>query len=841
MSASSVLPDSAAQDDRTNESCLLNGSLDEALVQAIKDVHAIVPPLWPLADYVAVNPCVGLTDRGLLEAHQLLGSVRDCDLLMPRKFFQAQFLEGKLSAEILSAAHAQCLSEYPEWYRHFDLTELTEWLSGGDETSAEGEIRFRTVAEAVDQTQASSWSSHIVNDITRHCAAHYDEGQAAWSSPWKSASLYTAWREASKLGRRMDLLGLPGFRALVASLPACPTRALDDLLRMLNVPPSHARLFLLCQSFSVAGWASFVRYQVRESENAGKQNEDLTGLLAMRLAYDAALAQAPGIPWPLPLWPADADMQDGIAVAPRPTADVLARYALQVACELAYRRPLLQKLRTSAPCPKTSTRKSLQMVFCIDVRSEVMRRHLESIDASIETFGFAGFFGMPLEYVPLGSAQGTPQCPVLLQPSFQVHEHLRGLEQSTQDRAAHKRLAARLSRKLWKAFQSSATSCFSFVESLGLPYLGKLLSDSLKWTTPVSACHGDGLSLVQLSALGPDVHAEQNRRLDAKRRLDLAEGMLRNLGLMDGFARLVVLCGHASDVANNPYRAALDCGACGGHSGEPNARVTCALLNDAEVRSGLAQRGIAIPADTWFLAAVHHTTTDEIRLCDAHLVPNSHAADVSQITGWFQEAGRLCRIERGPRLGSVPAEQIIQRSRDWSEVRPEWGLAGNAAFLVAPRSRTVNLDLGGRTFLHSYDHRLDPELKVLELILTAPMVVTNWINMQYYASTVDPIAFGSGNKVIHNVVGQFGVLQGNGGDLMTGLPWQSVHDGEKYQHEPLRLLVVVDAPRTAIQQIIERHALVKNLASNGWVSLMAWEGNDFFLWTSAGTWAPYSR
>ena len=30
------------------------------LSQALKDVHAIVPPLWPLADYVAVNPCVGL-------------------------------------------------------------------------------------------------------------------------------------------------------------------------------------------------------------------------------------------------------------------------------------------------------------------------------------------------------------------------------------------------------------------------------------------------------------------------------------------------------------------------------------------------------------------------------------------------------------------------------------------------------------------------------------------------------------------------------------------------------------------------------------------------------------
>ena len=59
--------------------------------------------------------------------------------------------------------------------------------------------------------------------------------------------------------------------------------------------------------------------------------------------------------------------------------------------------------------------------------------------------------------------------------------------------------------------------------------------------------------------------------------------------------------------------------------------------------------------------------------------------------------------------------------------------------------------------------------------MTAPMIVAHWINMQYFASTVDNDHFGSGNKTIHNVVGRFGILSGNGGDLMTGLPWQSLH------------------------------------------------------------------
>lgn len=836
MSASPMtVPASAAGHSRSNDS-RVSASASQLLTEALQAVHTIVPPLWPLADYVAVNPCVGLTDRPFLNACQLLSNVRNCDLLMSRGYFQTLFAEGRLTADDLSAAHTQCLAEHPEWYGSFDLEELTDWVTRPEEHVSAGEIRFRTVADAVDQRQGSSWSSHIINDVTRHCATHYDEGQAAWSSPWEYATLYSAWREAAQLSWRMDLLGLHGFREFVAGLPANPQQAIEELLVSLNVPPSHWRLFLLSQAFSVAGWAAYIRCRVREAEVAGLINEDLTGLVAIRLAYDVALTQTVDVPWPLPLWPADAVLEAGSAVPPEPATDVLARYALQVAAERVYRRELCGKLAAQTSMPRTATRRTLQMVFCIDVRSEVMRRNLESVHDSIETFGFAGFFGMPLEYVPLGFAKGTVQCPVLLQPGFLVHEQLRAASDALENEVIQKRLSVRLARKLWKSFQNSATSCFSFVESLGLTYIGKLLTDSLHWTTPAASAAADGLSARLVPQLGPDIHAGHNHGLEPGRRIDLAEGLLRNLGLTKDFARVVAFCGHASDVTNNPYRAALDCGACGGHSGEPNARVAAALLNEADVRIGLAARGIEIPNDTWFVAAVHNTTTDQVELCDVQLIPASHAEDLARTKLWLEDAGRLSRTERCPRLGAADAADVLRRSRDWAEVRPEWGLAGNAAFIVAPRQRTAGLNLGGRTFMHSYDYRLDPELKVLELIMTAPMVVTNWINMQYYASAVDPVAFGSGNKVIHNVVGQFGVLQGNGGDLMTGLPWQSVHDGQQLQHEPLRLLVVIEAPRQAVQRIISKHPLVRDLVTNGWVTLAVLEENNCFRWEFPGGW-----
>jgi uncharacterized protein len=81
--------------------------------------------------------------------------------------------------------------------------------------------------------------------------------------------------------------------------------------------------------------------------------------------------------------------------------------------------------------------------------------------------------------------------------------------------------------------------------------------------------------------------------------------------------------------------------------------------------------------------------------------------------------------------------------------------------------------------------------------------------------------FGSGNKTLHNVVGQLGVLEGNAGDLRVGLAWQSVHDGRRFVHEPLRLNVFIEAPEGAMDAVIEKNASVRALVDNGWLFLHA--------------------
>jgi uncharacterized protein YbcC (UPF0753/DUF2309 family) len=784
-----------------------------ALQEAIDAACGKIAPTWPLDRFIAVNPYWGWVDRPFDEVADRLGWLSGTTMFMPREFYARAFREKRFELAHLRQALAEAGLEREE----------SSALAGLDDQPMPT-ATFPLLSDILDTrrdlTREPAWRDTITHEISQFCGAYFDEDQADWHLV-HDETLFAGWRETIRHDRGIALLmKAPEVAERVSRLPEDSREAIRFVLDRLAVPASEVPEFLTAVLLRVNGWAAWGAYLRWQARLEGGDNSDIVDVLAIRLAWEFLLddgGRETGSVW--------AQWQSRLKASVRNPFETGPRWesVYQRALEIAYRTKLAAELAAvPAAKPSGSATPAVQAAFCIDVRSEVFRRAFEAVAPDVQTLGFAGFFGLPIEYAPLGTEFRRPQLPGLLAPAMCVTDtsgHAHGDQKTAA--ARENRLVQAKSKLPFKRMPGSA---FALVETLGLGYATSLIGRSLAFgqKTPASPDHeglGNGVRLRKVLSLGDDIETKIN----------LAEKVLKAMGLTAGFARLVMLAGHGSTSANNPHAAGLDCGACCGQTGEVNARALAALLNEPSVRRGLVARNFSVPEDTFFLAALHNTTTDVIELYDTDLLPPTHADDLVKLREKLDAAGRRARAERAPALGLAELadrpealfKSVKTRSADWSQTRPEWGLADNAAFIVAPRHRTKNINLGGRSFLHDYDWKADKDCSILELIMTAPMVVTNWINMQYYASTVDNRRYGSGNKVLHNVVGgRIGVFEGNGGDLRVGLSMQSLHDGEKWLHTPQRLAVFIEAPREGIEGVIRKHALVRQLIENEWLSLM---------------------
>jgi hypothetical protein len=809
---------------------ILSASIDDRIEAACDRIA----PVWPLDRFVAVNPFHGLRHERFQQAARRLRHIADARMYMPHAYYHQQITDGRIDDEALRIAAARCGSD-------LDPAAIAAALAEAEPAPAPGVPLLTAV---LDEMEADQWSSFVVDRISHHCASYFDMGQATWKQPWQGTCLYQSWRRFAELDYSVAMMGISGMRRRISTLPQAPRDCIAWALRRLGIPEAGVTDYLHAALLDIGGWAAWTRLLRWEQELAGGSDDTIVELLAIRLAWDALLYEHKKSLELAERWrEVCARLEQPVADEPWQHDHDLA-HVLLTAMEIGYQRRLAAGLAARAPAqsggePAVPVRPAVQAAFCIDVRSEIMRRALETVSPKVQTLGFAGFFGVPIETVPFGSTQARSHVPVLLTPSYRVCTEIDGADESETAQAKDTQRRRVGIGKSWKAFKMGAPSCFSFVEAAGLLlYAPKIIADSLGLTRPVAApddLHIDRdlerrarPSLAPAHPGGCAVGHDHDHGVGIPEadRVSLAETILRAMSMTESFGRLVLLVGHGSTTVNNPHATGLDCGACAGQTGEASARVVATLLNDPAVRRGLDERGIRIPEDTWFLGALHDTCTDDVRLFDTDDLGPEHREAVIEVQDWLEQAGALTRMQRSALLGldgrsrrAVDAG-VRRRSRDWSQVRPEWGLAGCAAFIAAPRERSRGLDLGGRTFLHDYDWRADDGFGVLELIMTAPMVVAAWINLQYYGSTTDNRRFGSGNKVLHNVVGgAIGVIEGNAGDLRVGLPMQSLHDGTRWIHEPVRLSVFLQAPQHAIDDIIARHELVRQLVDNGWLHL----------------------
>jgi uncharacterized protein YbcC (UPF0753/DUF2309 family) len=751
----------------------------EQLQNTIETASRVVGKTWPLYSFVTSNPLSGYEKahfkKAAGDAEHLLGGKSFPKASVFREAWEQGEINNEELIALLSEHH---IKQSPEEC----LTEMASHKS--------------------EPTQNTN--GDLDRMVLKWLMAFLDEGLAEWELPNKSEGFFDAWRHLIPYDNQVR----------VRSISEIPKTSEEVLLQILE-KYSEEECLTIIQSHLAAlpGWTGYIKYRAEEN-SIWQQNCKITleDYLAVRL------------------WIANHIDANILPTKPNPenrNSSIDLSYVWLKAWEKSWQNKLETGLKNKPKEKKVNALPEAQLVFCIDTRSELIRRNVES-KGHYETFGYAGFFGIAMDYKPLDNEIIRKSCPPILNSAYSVSEFAQA-DKGHELTAYKKRLETqKFTDYFLKRMKNMLPSAFGYVEGSGVFYGISLLARTL---IPGQLYHPDkDNKLSHEGSCEPKINPIENKDtsddgIPIEEKVAIVKSAFALMGWRQ-FSPLVLFVGHGSHSANNPFGSSLDCGACAASPGRHNARMLAKLANLPEVRTLLKEEeGITIPKETVFIGAEHNTTTDEIVVFDSE-VPNSHEEKLDRLKIDLQRAQQTATEERlGSGLSSVKAAH--KKTNDWSETRPEWGLAKNAGFIVGPRSLTKTMNLNGNCFLHSYNWELDTTGGALEGIMQGPMVVTQWINNHYYFSSVDNETYGGGSKITHNITGKFGVVQGNGGDLKIGLPLQSVNEtDEKAYHQPLRLSVLIQAPKQRIQEILNKNENLKSLLDNEWIYLLVMDPTD---------------
>lgn len=853
--------------------------LSQDLVELVSSAAKVISPYGPIDKFAARNPWDGMESLPFEQVARKLKGIIDVDILPDKQMIKSAWESGKINEDYLIAKLDQWLekndTELPDnLAKKYCLAALMDF-SDGKKNNMSPEIKsvakklvrlghdteekqfIKTLSQQLEQIGTLKAANILNQYMIKWCKLYLDRSQAVLSMPYRENGFYFAWRSSAQLDPNFKQ-----YRDELLQTPEDATIALEETLLKLGIPYSEIQAYLEAHLLCLPGWAGMMLWR---AENVQGEENLLIDYLAARLTTEWLIIKK-HLPLPeqkqnqtgmmeelLQSWakwgelPADSwyhlsfsEIKSRLSLAFHFDEIIRNQLWLQ-AWEETYEDELREIITEKNPSYNHVTKPNAQFVFCIDVRSEPFRRKLEKV-GPFETIGTAGFFGLPIETCELGSDHVHPSLPVLFKPQYKIREtsavpELKNYLERQQVAGSFSHTFKNLKQQLMSSMLLPEISGpWLSLQTLARSFMPRRVGSSLrKMRKSWAKKPATQLTLDRKERATQSIPTGFSK----EEKIHFARQALVTMGLTDYFAPLIVICGHGSISTNNPYAASLDCGACGGASSGFNARVLTSLCNDQEVRKALAEEGIVIPHDTVFVAAEHITSLDELRWLD---VPNLSEraqeafeqvqAALSQVHG-EANAERIVQIPSYKRHDRDPSKEARRLAEDWSEVRPEWGLAKNASFIIGERKLTESCNLEGRSFLHNYDWRKDPDGTILNNIISGPATVAQWINLQYYASTVAPHYYGSGNKTTQTVTAGIGVMQGNASDLLTGLPWQSVMQSDReYFHEPLRLLVVIQAPRKYIERLLEGNSLFKQKLANGWIRLASIDSDGQWIsWT----------
>jgi uncharacterized protein YbcC (UPF0753/DUF2309 family) len=716
--------------------------------------------------------------------------------------------------------------------------------------------------------------------LIRFCAAFTDQGVSDWTLPDRERGFWNAFRTLYQSAGRLPEQWLHLLAKKLSRIVAegtTPSQLIVESLEDLGVPQDQWADAINATVLTLRGWAGMVwQMEVRPDRVARPAAPgSLIEFVAVRLLLERcairSLCQKSAVPVGASLAESRASLLDRANARSFSSVERRVFYVFQLAqvmgwsppalsqltksgwetliaeiedfpslkrrriFQLAYERRLLTrtldaiaiKNRCSA---NTTAMPRLQFVFCLDAREESFRRHLEEQSPDLETFGTAGFFGVPMYFRGVAEAHFSAQSPVVIRPKHWVVEETSEQVQVHEFRTRSRRvlgLAAHQVHLDSRSFASGAVLSAGLGTLASIPLVMRVLfpqfTAKLRRTLSgfVAPAMSTRLRLERkLPTAGPNAG---EIGFTAEEMAGISEVLLRDLGLTSKLSRLVFFIGHGSTCQNNPHKSTYDCGACTGNPGGPNGRALAAMLNNAEVRALLANRGLSVPDDTFFIGGLHNTCDDTVNFYDLDQLPISHADDFAAARRALDLACQHNAHERCRRFYSAPLtitpeqahRHVKDRSEDLAQTRPEFGNASNSMCIVGRRSRSLNLYLDRRSFLQSYDPGSDDlEYTTLERILSAVIPVCSGISMQYYLSAVDSLGWGCGTKLPHNVTSLLGVMDGASSDLRCGLPIQSTEI-----HEPVRCLFIIETTPQAMQKIMQRNPVIGRILGNGWAQL----------------------
>ena len=594
--------------------------LDFSVDKMVKAASLVIVPLGPINTFAARNPWVGMEGQSFEQVARRFKETCDVDLYPNDSMLQSARKRGEINLDFLEKdlqhwldlqslgmsrddAERFCRAALMLEEQSFkqlavpELKSLAKKLNRFTYQITE-KHSIQTYSQRLEELGGETVAQELNCEIIKWCKLFLDESQAVWSMPNREEGFYKAWRRLVHYDQALN----HNVRKQLKNVPEDAEHALMEALLALEIPYSEIKEYLEAHLLALPGWAGMMLWR---SQQSIRENSLLTEYLAVRISMEYALIKshlplpkqrmedkvflepliASWVNWgdlPIKAWSqfSPSEIKARLTLAYRFDSILRNRLWLE-AWEKTYENQLRNMIISKQNTVAENVKPALaQFVFCIDVRSEPFRRQLEQA-GPFETFGTAGFFGLPIETCELGSNHSHDSLPVMFKPKFKVKESLPKFElkEFQQRRQAsnslsytfktmkHNLFASMLLPEVSGPWLSLQTLARSFIPRSAGYTLRKMKEKWLrKPSTELSLDH----EYTSDSEL-PIGFSEEEKVYYARQALQM-------MGLTENFAPLVVICGHGSHSTNNPYASSLDCGACGGASSGFNARVLGNLM-----------------------------------------------------------------------------------------------------------------------------------------------------------------------------------------------------------------------------------------------------------------------